>query len=67
MSSPARDALPLALTVPEAAHLLEISTPTAYRLIAQDRFPVRVVKVGSQLRVPRVALEEWLAGEQASA
>jgi excisionase family DNA binding protein len=47
------------LTVPEAAELLRIGRNTAYALIAARQLPH--VRLGRTLRVPRAALERWLA------
>ena len=44
------------LTVPQAAAALGISTRTAYYLIAEDKFPVPVIRLGRTIRVPRAAL-----------
>jgi excisionase family DNA binding protein len=53
---------PLALTVPEAARALGISTPSAYRLVAGGRLPA--ARLGPRtLRVPVAALERWLDAE----
>jgi excisionase family DNA binding protein len=47
------------LTVPEVAALLRIGRNTAYGLIATKQLPH--VRIGRTLRVPRSALERWLA------
>jgi len=48
------------LTVPETAARLRVSAKTIYRLIANGQLPV--VRVGSQIRIDELALEEWLQG-----
>lgn len=55
------------LTVTEAARVLRVSRTTAYRLVhlylaAGGRDGVPVVRVGGQLRVPRVELEKLIGG-----
>jgi excisionase family DNA binding protein len=54
----------LMLTVAEAAELLGISAPTAYRLIDRGEFPVPVRKLGQRFRISRVQLERWAAGDE---
>ncbi len=48
------------LSVIEAGTLLGISRGTAYSLIREQRFPVTVLRVGHQLRVPRAPLLKLL-------
>lgn len=48
-------------TVPEAAAVLGIATSTAYELVRRGEFPVPVVKVGRQHRVPRQALDRFVS------
>jgi excisionase family DNA binding protein len=48
------------LRIPEAAKALGISRSKAYILVASGQLP-GVVRLGSSLRVSRVALEEWVA------
>ena len=50
---------PSMLTVPEAAAYLRISRDLAYKLVATDQLPH--VRLGRTIRVPRFALEEWVA------
>ena len=51
---------PLALTVPQAARALQISTPQAYRMAADGRLPT--VRLGPRLtRVPLAQLRAQLA------
>ena len=52
------DDLPLVLTVPEAAEALRIGRNTAYNLVRCKK--LRSIRVGKQLRVPKVALLEYL-------
>jgi excisionase family DNA binding protein len=49
------------LTVSEAAKVLRISRNLAYELVAQGRLPH--VRLGRVIRVPRHALERWIALE----
>ena len=54
-------ALPLALTVPEAAALAGVSTRTMYRAIKAGSVPtVRLTPCGRAF-IPRLALERFLA------
>jgi excisionase family DNA binding protein len=48
------------VTVPQAAEQLGVSPDTAYREIRAGRFPVPVVRIGRQLRVPTAPLERLL-------
>ncbi|MCA1624144.1 MAG: helix-turn-helix domain-containing protein [Acidobacteria bacterium] len=41
----------LLISVPEAAHFLDISPRTAYRLIRAGTFPVSHIKVGKRTKV----------------
>lgn len=49
----------LLLTVPEAATLLRISKNKAYELVRQRLLPA--VHLGKNIRIPRQALERWIA------
>jgi len=51
------DPLPMFLTVPQVAVLLQIAPRTIYDLVSQRRIPFR--KVGSQLRFERDEILEW--------
>ena len=42
----------LTLSIQQAAVCLGISTSTAYRLAEQDRFPVAILRIGGQYKVP---------------
>jgi putative molybdopterin biosynthesis protein len=46
-------------TVEEVAKMLKISPMTVYRLIRQGELPVK--KIGGRFRIPRAALEAYLA------
>lgn len=50
----------LLLTVAQAARLLGIGTTLAYALIGRGELPH--VRLGRAVRVPRRALDEWIAG-----
>ncbi len=59
------DELPIALTVAEAAAVLRISRTTLYELIRRWHASagaegIRAVRLGRQLRVPRIAILEFL-------
>ena len=62
-----RQAIPLserqALTVPEVAGLLGISTSKTYELVRDGTIPS--VRLGTMLRVPRRALEELMEAHNA--
>jgi excisionase family DNA binding protein len=47
------------VTVPEAAALLRLSRATIYRMLARGDLPS--VKQGAARRIPRAALEHWVA------
>ena len=49
----------LLLKVPEVARLLRISRNLAYELVARGELPS--VRLGRVIRVPRQALEAWIA------
>jgi len=59
------DELPITLTVAEAAAVLRISRTTLYELIRRsqatgDTEGLRAVRLGRSLRVPRIAILEFL-------
>ena len=56
------DDLPLVLRVEDLMPLLDIGRNTAYELIRCGQ--IRSVKVGRQIRVPKEALAEFLAGRK---
>lgn len=51
-----------ALTVEEVAKFLRVSRHTVYRLVERGEIPGR--KIGRVWRFPRVALEQFLSGDQ---
>ena len=51
------------ITVKEAAQRIGISQKTAYTLVKKNEFPVRAVRVGSQIRVLVADLDKFLKGE----
>lgn len=59
MSQTTTPAPSLVLTVPEAAEALRVSRSTVYGLIRDAALPT--CRVGTKLRVPRAALEAWVA------
>ena len=59
------DDLPIALTVAEVAGILRVSRTTVYELIRMwhatgGAMGLRAVKLGRSLRIPRIALLEFL-------
>ena len=54
---------PAVLTVAEAADALGMHKQTAYRLIRNNTFPVRVITIGGRLKVLRSDLDRFLTGE----
>lgn len=48
------------LKLSEACEYLGISTSKGYNLMHAGQFPVSVRKIGSQWRVSRAELDEWL-------
>ena len=49
----------LLLTVEQAARLLRIGRGLCYELIARGELPA--IRLGRVIRVPRFALEQWIA------
>lgn len=49
-----------AVSVETAARRLGIGTTMAYRLIAEDKFPVRVIRLGRRIVVPVAELDRLL-------
>lgn len=47
------------LTIPEVAKVLRIGEKTAYVLAREGKLPA--LRVGTQWRVPKKALESWIA------
>lgn len=58
---------PLVVTLAEAASLLGVARASAYRMVREDRFPVRTVKVGGKIMVSRRRLEEYVDGDEVAA
>ena len=56
---------PYTLTIEEAARRLGIGRSLAYDLARRDELPVKVLRLGRRLVVPRPALERVLNGEGA--
>lgn len=53
--------LPLTMpAVPDASSILGIGRSTAYLMLQEGMFPVRVLKVGKRYRVSRADLLEYL-------
>ena len=52
--------MPLTLRVEDLMPILDIGRNTAYELVRSGE--IRSIKVGRQLRIPRDAVEEFLAG-----
>jgi len=55
------------LTIPELADLVGMHPSTLYRAITRGDFPVPIVRFGDRIRVPRVAVERLLYGEDTRA
>ncbi|BAS07352.1 hypothetical protein AHiyo4_07740 [Arthrobacter sp. Hiyo4] len=55
------------VSVPEAGRMLGIGTSLSYELARSGQFPVRVLKLGRNLRVSIQQLEAYLAGNDAPA
>jgi excisionase family DNA binding protein len=52
------------LKIPEACEYLGISTSKGYDLMHAGQFPVSVRKIGSQWRISKAELDEWLRNPQ---
>ncbi|QIN93637.1 excise [Gordonia phage DumpsterDude] len=57
------DSLGVATDLRTAAEALGISKALAYKLAADDEFPVRVILIGGRYSVPTAGLREVLLGE----
>ena len=55
------DDLPLVLRVDDLMSVLDIGRNTAYELIRSGQ--IRSVRVGRKLRIPKQAVEDFLAGK----
>lgn len=51
------------MTIEEAAAVLRVSRPTAYRAVKKGQIPV--IRIGTRMLVPVEALDRILAGETA--
>lgn len=51
------------LTVAEVARVLRMHRTSVYDQIKRGTFPVRVLKVGGILRIPKDAFDRYFAGE----
>jgi excisionase family DNA binding protein len=52
------------LTIPEACQYLGISTSKGYDLMHAGGFPVSTRRIGSQWRVSKAEMDEWLRNPQ---
>ena len=50
------------MTPKQAAKYLGISKPTMYKLLKKRKIPAR--RLGKQWRIPKVALDKFLEGEE---
>lgn len=57
------DELPLTLTVPEVAEVLDIGHNTAYEIVQSGDLPSRRIGKRSQIRVLKYDLERYMKGE----
>ncbi len=57
------DELPLTLTVPEVAEVLDIGRNTAYEIVQSGDLPSRRIGKRSQIRVLKYDLERYMKGE----
>lgn len=56
---------PAVVTIERAAEVLGIGRSTAYKMIREGSFPVRVITVGPKRRVvPLALLERFLLGDE---
>ena len=51
------------LSVEEAAMLLGEARSTVYRAVKAGTFPLPVVRIGERLRIPRSAVDRFIAGD----
>lgn len=54
------------LTIPQACSYLGISTSKGYELLHAGEFPVSARRIGSQWRISKAELDEWLRTPQGS-
>ncbi|WP_276970234.1 helix-turn-helix transcriptional regulator [Ferrimicrobium acidiphilum] len=52
------------MSIEEAAIRLGVERSTAYRAIKNGTFPVKVIVLGGRYKVPRLALDRLLNGEE---
>ena len=52
------NSLPLVMTVPEMAEILQIGRNAAYELVKSGA--IRSIRIGKTIRIPKAALEEFL-------
>ena len=57
---------PQALTVQQAAELLQVAPATLYRLMAQGKIALRPVRIGRVLRIPASEVEHFLNTREAT-
>jgi excisionase family DNA binding protein len=55
------------LTIREVAELVGVDPSTLYRTISRGDFPVPIVGFGDRIKVPRVAVEKLIYGDDAGA
>ncbi len=53
---------PLLVGIGEAAAALGIGRTTTYQMVREDRFPIRVLRIGGRLRVSREELQKFIEG-----
>lgn len=63
MSADASNDPSLVLRVADVAHLLQVSVSAVYALVASGELPS--LRIGRSVRVPRAALEDWIAAHTA--
>ncbi len=61
-SPPTTTSKPL-LSVEEAANLLGATRSTLYRAVKAGTLPLPVFRIGSRIRIPRLAVENLIAGK----
>ena len=63
VDAPLFDELPLTLTVPEVAEVLDIGRNTAYEIVRSGDLPSRRIGKRGQIRVLKYDLERYMKGE----
>lgn len=56
---------PMLLTIPEAARMIGLGRSKTYELVTRGE--LRVVRIGRAVRLPRTAVENWVAEQVAAA